>query len=460
LVIAGHLTTVALIRVIMRRIGVGAWIATVSAATLVLLGPANENILWAVQITFVGSILFGLTQLLLADHDGPINGRDWLGLLAGGLALMTSSQAPPVIIATGLYLLYRRGWRAAAFQAVPLLTIYGIWYVAYDNSLESSVAAVGQTLPSMGLGDVWNWGLDAARGLLEGLGHFPVIAVGLGLMLIAGFLTAWRSREPAEFRRGAVLCGCLVLAAVISMSLAAPGRFFFGDDYAATSRYIGVMALLCLPAFAFAADSLVRRWPLLWPLVLALFVVPIPSNSASFSDELIFSDTFHNNTRDMVVAIANDPDSGKVPPETKPMELAGVPRLTIGWLLGAKDEGKLPEAHSLPPAAASTIPVRIGVMQLASGVPPGTECREYDKPLVLDPAEGQQYGMPPVPPEQRVLGLITGGVMISTREGDKPAGPAIRFQSTANSQALMVTLPDLHLLVTAPPGEHTFQFCT
>jgi hypothetical protein len=458
LVILMHLGTVALIRVILRRIGIGGWIATISAASLVLLGPANENILWAVQITFVGSILFCLVQLLLADHDGPIDKRDWLALLAGLCALMTSSQAPPIIFATGLYLLYRRGWRPAAFHAVPLLAIYGVWYVAYDNSLASSAAVSGLAFPKMGIGDFVHWNLVAVRGLLDGLGHFSVVAIGLGVMLVVGFVTAWRTREKADFRRGAVLCGCLVLAAAISMALAAPGRFFLSPDYAATSRYFGIMAMMCLPAIAFAADALVRRWSLLWPVVIALFVLPIPWNSTSFSNELLFSHAFHRSTKAMVVAIANDPRSREVPPSTKPLELEGVPRMTIGWLLGAEDEGKVPTADVLLPAAASTLPVRIGVMQLPGDVPAGVQCREYDQPLVLNPEQGQQYG---IPTQARVLGEPTGGVMVSAREdGAWAPGQPVGFVPLPNSQTLEVTLPDLHLVVSAPPGTQTFQFCT
>ena len=55
----------------MRRAGVRPWLATLLAGVFVFFGSGAENILIAFQITFVGSLVFGLTQLLLADHDGP-----------------------------------------------------------------------------------------------------------------------------------------------------------------------------------------------------------------------------------------------------------------------------------------------------------------------------------------------------------------------------------------------------
>src|SRR4029077_2625645 len=90
LVIALHLVAALLLRTVMQRAGVRPWLATLIAGAFVFFGSGAENILIAFQITFVGSLVFGLAQLLLADHDGPVNRRDWLGLLAGLAALMCS----------------------------------------------------------------------------------------------------------------------------------------------------------------------------------------------------------------------------------------------------------------------------------------------------------------------------------------------------------------------------------
>jgi hypothetical protein len=77
-----HLTAAALLRVVMRRAGVGPWIATAAAALFVLFGTGAENLVYAVNMGFAGALVFGLVQLLLADHDGPIDRRDAIGLLA------------------------------------------------------------------------------------------------------------------------------------------------------------------------------------------------------------------------------------------------------------------------------------------------------------------------------------------------------------------------------------------
>ena len=90
--IALHLTAAVLLRTAMRRAGVGPWIATAAASLFVLFGAGYQNIVWAFQIGFVGSLVFELTQLLLADHDGPIDRRDWLGLAAGFSGLLCSGS--------------------------------------------------------------------------------------------------------------------------------------------------------------------------------------------------------------------------------------------------------------------------------------------------------------------------------------------------------------------------------
>ena len=87
LVVVMHLAVAVLLRQLMRRAGVDPWVATIAAAPFILFGPGDQNIVWAFQIGFTGSIAFGLAQLLLSTHDGPIDRRDWLGLGAGLLAL-------------------------------------------------------------------------------------------------------------------------------------------------------------------------------------------------------------------------------------------------------------------------------------------------------------------------------------------------------------------------------------
>jgi len=88
--IALHLVVAALLRTIMRRSGVGPWMSTVAASIFVFFGAGAENVLFAFQATFSGAFALGLCHLLLADHDGTVDRRDYLGLGTGLAALMCS----------------------------------------------------------------------------------------------------------------------------------------------------------------------------------------------------------------------------------------------------------------------------------------------------------------------------------------------------------------------------------
>lgn len=82
-VLVVHLTCAALLRAVMRRAGVNPWIATAAASLFAFFGAGYEDMIWGVGISFSGALAFGLGYMLLADHDGPVDRRDWLGIAAG-----------------------------------------------------------------------------------------------------------------------------------------------------------------------------------------------------------------------------------------------------------------------------------------------------------------------------------------------------------------------------------------
>ena len=133
LAIGLHLAAAALLRVIMRRAGVSPWIATAAAGLYVLFGSGSQDILVAFQITFTGALVFGLMQLLLADHDGGIDRRDALGLLAGLAALLCSDVAIAMIATVGIACLLRKRWLAALFHTAPLASIYLAWLAGFGR---------------------------------------------------------------------------------------------------------------------------------------------------------------------------------------------------------------------------------------------------------------------------------------------------------------------------------------
>jgi hypothetical protein len=66
------------------------------------------------QMAWIGALVLGLTHLILADHDGPIERRDWLGLLTG-LAVLCSGVAVTMVVVVG----FRRSCGEDGARVVP-----------------------------------------------------------------------------------------------------------------------------------------------------------------------------------------------------------------------------------------------------------------------------------------------------------------------------------------------------
>jgi len=88
--IVASLVGAVLLLVVMLRTRTRPWLAIMLATLLVLFGDAQTNVaLRITSITFVGfAVPLGIAQLLLADHEGPLDGRDWFGLAAGLAAVL------------------------------------------------------------------------------------------------------------------------------------------------------------------------------------------------------------------------------------------------------------------------------------------------------------------------------------------------------------------------------------
>jgi hypothetical protein len=437
-VIALHLTTAVLLRVIMRRAGVGPWIATICAGSFVLLGPAEDNILWAFQIGFTGAVVLGLAQLLLADHDGPIDRRDWLGLGAGLLALMTNGLAIALIVGTGLVCLIRRRWWAAAFHTVPLGLLYIVWFFA--TRVELSNPTPGTDFTPV---EYVRWMRDAGVALFTGLGAFAPIALALVALLMIGVVTAARVEGVDGLLRRAAIPAALLVAATLLMTMAAPTRFSFGVEPAKAGRYLGLTASMTLPALAVAADAVARRWRWAAAPVVLLFLVPIPFNAVKFGDDPILSPAAFAALRTYTAKLPENPLTREVPPWVRPNQFGGQPDMTTGWLLEADRRGELPHVdREMHPLAAQIVPIQLGVATQRDGSAEGLTCEDHATPLAVDPSVGDRW-------------YLATPAQIAGRNREQPTTIWLQFERTG----VEVTLPDLHLLIAPAPGENAFRLC-
>jgi hypothetical protein len=437
-VVVLHLTTAALLRVVMRRVGVGPWIATITASILVLFGPGEQNIVWAFQIAFDAALVFGLLQLLGADHDGPIDRRDWLGLLAGALGLMCSGVAPVMVAVVGVAALVRRGWRPALFHTAPLVALYLTW------------ATLAHPLPDVPLGGrppigtLLEWIRTGWAATFQDIGHFTVVAVALAVVLVVGLAVAWAPLDRPTFRRTAAAPLALLIGVPAFFVSTAWVRGAFGPAAASASRYVYVAAALTLPALGVAADGIVRRWHAAAPVVVGLLLIGMPFALDNFGDTAFNADYF-TRQKEIIVGSVQSPSAATASRDARPLiDPYTTPDLDVGWLLDAERDGKLPPPRQIDPGIASTFPVRLGIVQSRPSSPP-VKCRPSG-PLPLRPAVGDRV----------VFGSAVS--VTTTDDGVSPTSPPVAF-TPDHGNVLTMTSPELHLILNAAPPAKTFVLC-
>jgi len=370
-----HLVAAALVLVVMRRAGVRPWVATVAAVTFVFFGSGAENILVAFQITFTGALVFGLSQLLLADHDGPIDRRDWAGLLAGFCGLACSGVALTMTVVVALAVLLRRGrrgWRVALFHAAPLAVAYALW---------SKLAPKGQNAEnyrSHSPAQILRFVAVGIEAAFARLGQVPGIGIALGLVLGAGLVVLFRARTTrwplGELAAPiALLVGGIVFLIVTGVARAGQGGLLVlatgtGPERARDSRYVYLIAAMALPALALGVDALARRWKQLTVPAVALLLVGLPGNiyqlatpssRAAKNAPLVWRLPPFGNaaaTREQILAIPHLPFADQLAGSDVPVPIPRlVPEgLTFGWLLGGAASGKIPGPGTLNPFFTST----------------------------------------------------------------------------------------------------------
>jgi hypothetical protein len=364
MIVVLHLVAAALLYAVMGRAGVRPWIATVAAGAFVFFGSGSENILVAFQITFVGALVFGLGQLLLADHDGPLAGRDWLGLLAGLSALMCSGVGITMVAVVGGAVLLRRGlrgWRIALFHTAPLAAAYLLW---------SQLAPTGQpanNYHAQNVSQVWRFLVIGFEAAFARQGQIPFVGFLLGAVLVVGLVLALRQRG-AGFPLGrlassiALLGGALMFLVLTGIVRAGQGGLLFlldtsGPERARDSRYVYLVAAMALPALAIGADALIGRWRQLAIPIVIVLLLGVPGNIHRLMNP---GELFGNSrvTHAEIVALPRLPLAGQLSGSRRLVAIQN-PRfalegLTYGWLVAGAESGRIPDPGRINPVVAST----------------------------------------------------------------------------------------------------------
>jgi hypothetical protein len=369
--VLSHLTVVLLIRMVMRRAGVRPWVATAAVLPLAFFGAGEENIAYAFQINFNAALVFGLVHLLLADHDGPIDARDGLGLLAGFAGLMSSGIAVTMVVVVGLAMLVRRGWRVATLHTAPLGAAYLVWYVAIarDHYSGQSVSdpfdalAFARTTIAAGFG---------------GLAQVPGLGWALGGLIVGGLLLAWHGQPWGQLCRVAAAPAALAVGAFVFVFITAFGRVGFSPGIERSTRYIHIVGVLLLPAVAVAADAVMRRWRAAVPAFVVVLVASLVGNIQDFSNERPYSGEFLANYRNLILAMPRAPLADQVPRGVRP-ERSLAPYVSIGWLRDGVRAGRIPPPGEMEPSQLASAEAGVALKTHPGHRP--VECETVDGPV-------------------------------------------------------------------------------
>lgn len=235
-VILLHLVAVAAAFVLIRT-RCGTLVATLVCVPLLLLGSGSENLFWAFQTGFVGSVAFGLWGLALLDRPGRPAAVGAAILLL--LSVMSSGMGLFFLVAAaGRTLLDPAARRRAVALLLPGIA-YGAWYLTVGKD------PVARTERLAGIGDLAGFvgrGIGHAVGATTGLGALPDGEwLGLAIFGIVAVATGWAivvRRPPPALAAGALLgiAAMYTLIGVVRAELA--------SDFATRSRYVYVAAFL------------------------------------------------------------------------------------------------------------------------------------------------------------------------------------------------------------------------
>jgi hypothetical protein len=270
--VALHATSAVLLFEIVRR-RAGDLVAIAGAALFLVLGAGWENLLWAFQLAFVGSVACGLGMLLALD--GPSSSRRLLAavvLLAGSLAFSGIGLVFGAAAAVILILTPPR--RRELLWFAPVAVLFGAWYLAFGHGgTPPNPPPTAGNLALLPGYTAWGLGQSAAGLIGEGGSWGPPALVAAALVLA---VTWWR-RRPDPFALG-------VLAALVALYVVTGiGRAQLGYQQAGAGRYVYEGAAFWLILLGDAARNLPWRGTWRPALAACLFLACFSSAVLLFS---------------------------------------------------------------------------------------------------------------------------------------------------------------------------------
>lgn len=269
LLMVTHIGCVALVRQLCIRVGASPWLSTLVAMVLLVFGSGWENILFAIQITYNYSLLAFLAQLLLVDHDGRVDRRDYIGSALAVIGVASSGFGPFFMLGVGVLLVARKRWIAAVVAVGPQLVVLSWWWLTWgaDPAGEESQSTVRGVLRFAKDGVIATFGGLAGSALLAGTAAIAALAV-----------VVWRD---VDWRQRTMLIALWVTALAMFLGI---GLQRSDVSPGIASRYQYMAAMMLAPALVLAFDQAHRFAPWARWVPRVILVVAIGRNAVLLSD--------------------------------------------------------------------------------------------------------------------------------------------------------------------------------
>ncbi len=266
--LALHATNAFLLFELVRRRS-GDLMGVAAAALLMVLGAGWENILWAFQMTFVGSVACGLGALLATQRMSGWKGTTVVAALTGA-SILFSGIGLFFAVAVATLMAVEKQRRRDLLWLAPIAVALAVWYLTLGRT--GTPTNPPPSVMNITIAPVYVvWGLGAAAAALIGEGGWWS-AVAL-VAAVAALGWTWNRRVPDAFAV-AIAAGMVSLYGVTALT-----RGQFGYDQAASGRYVYEGAIFWLLLLSDAAAAL--PWRGTWRPALVACVFLACFNSAA-----------------------------------------------------------------------------------------------------------------------------------------------------------------------------------
>ncbi|HWB69341.1 MAG TPA: hypothetical protein VG518_05140 [Solirubrobacterales bacterium] len=248
------LSAVLLFAYLRRRIG--DWAALVFVVPVLFLGAGAEDLLWAFQMGFFGSMAAGLGMLLALDRDDRRGDRLACALLLVSIAFSSVGLAFAAAALADL-VLGRRPRSGRAYVAAVPIAAYALWWAGWGHTAESHLSLDNLLALPLYVFDSIGAGIAALLGREvvdpANPGHPPLLFRGLAAVAIGA--GALRVSRQGGVSRGLAVALALALA---FWGLAGLNHTFLRPPTAVRYQYPSAVFLLLIAAEALRGVRITR----------------------------------------------------------------------------------------------------------------------------------------------------------------------------------------------------------